>query len=96
MKRQRNPIKFKSEDEEFKFWSKANSVDYIDRSTLVKGRFPNLKLTSRPIPLRLPISLIDRLKVLAHKREVPYQSLMRQLIEEGLRKESFRHQHRAA
>jgi predicted DNA binding CopG/RHH family protein len=88
MKKRRGPIKFRSEKEEFEFWSKTNSTDYIDRSTLSTAHFPELRPTSRPIPLRLPVTLIDRLKVLAHKMDLPYQALMRKWIEQGLRREA--------
>lgn len=88
MKKRKAPVRFKSEAEEFDFWSKAESTDYLDRSRLSRARFPELRPTTRPIPLRLPIALIDRLKVLAHKKDLPYQSLMRKWIEQGLDKES--------
>ncbi|MBI5631071.1 MAG: BrnA antitoxin family protein [Elusimicrobia bacterium] len=88
MKKRKTPIRFRSEKEEFEFWSKADSTDYVDRATLVKAHFPELRPTSRPIPLRLPIALIDRLKVLAHKMDMPYHSLMRRWIEQGLRRDS--------
>lgn len=88
MKKQKGPLRFKGEAEEFRFWSKADSTEYVDRSTLSKARFPELRPTTRPIPLRLPVSLIERLKVLSHKMDVPYQFLMRKWIEQGLQRES--------
>ena len=89
MKKRKNPIRFKSEADEFNFWSRADSTEYIDRPTIVHARFPELKPTTRPIPLRLPASMIERLKVLGHKKDVPYQFLVRKWIEEGLRRESM-------
>ncbi len=88
MKKRKRPIKFKDEREEFEFWSKADSTDYVDRATLSKAHFPELRPTTRPIPLRLPVALIDRLKGLAHKMDLPSQALMRKWIEQGLRRET--------
>ena len=55
----------------------GQSVDY---SKMENWQFPHLKLTSKPITIRLPQSLIDRLKVKAHKMDIPYQSLIKQLL----------------
>jgi predicted DNA binding CopG/RHH family protein len=76
--------KFKSEAEERKFWQTHDSTEYVDWSKAERVSFPNLKLTSKPITIRLPQSLIDRLKIKAHKRDVPYQSLMKDLLYKGL------------
>lgn len=76
--------KFKSEKEEREFWQKVDSTEYVDYSTARHVSFPNLKLTSRPITLRLPANTIDRLKVEAHKMDIPYQSLIKKLIFDGL------------
>jgi len=72
--------KFKSEKEERKFWQKVDSTEYLDYSKLEKVSFPNLKLTSKPITIRLPQSLIERVKIEAHKRDIPYQSLIKQIL----------------
>lgn len=69
--------KFKNEDEEREFWAKINLADYYEPSDFVKVSFPNLKPTSRPISIRLPEYLIDRIKERANKINVPYQSLMK-------------------
>ncbi len=76
---------FKSEAEEREFWQTHDSTEYIDWSKAERGiHFPNLKLTTKPITLRLPAGLIDRLKVEAHKMDIPYQALIKKLIFEGL------------
>jgi predicted DNA binding CopG/RHH family protein len=85
MKKQKKPLEFKSEREESDFWAKAESTEYIDRSTARAGLFPNLKPTSKSIPIRLPVALLDRLMVKAHKCGVPYQSLLKLLVVKGLR-----------
>jgi len=72
--------KFKSEKEERKFWQKVDSTEYIDYSKIEKISFPNLKLTSKPITIRLPQSLIERVKIEAHKRDIPYQSLIKHIL----------------
>lgn len=74
--------KFKNEDEEREFWDTHSSVDYFDWSKAKIGRFPNLKPTSRPISIRLPVSMIDQLKINANKINVPYQSLLKQYLAE--------------
>ena len=76
--------KFKSESQERNFWQKVDSTDYIDYSRMEKWSFPNLKLTSRPVTIRLPLSLIDRLKVKAHQIDIPYQTLIKQLLYRAL------------
>ena len=77
---------FKSEAEEREFWQTHDSTEYVDYSKVVRVRFPNLKLTSRPITIRLPENLIERVKIKAHKMDIPYQSLIKQLIYNGLSK----------
>ena len=68
--------KFKNEDEEREFWSKADSTDYIDWSKGKRVVFPNLKPSVKTISLRLPEALLEELKMLANKKDVPYQSLL--------------------
>lgn len=68
--------KFKNEDEEREFWATHSSLDYFDLPTATRVTpSPNLKPTTKSISIRLPESLIDDLKVLANKIDVPYQSL---------------------
>ena len=78
---------FKSEREEREFWQTHDSTEYVDWSRAERGmKFPNLKLTSKPITLRLPVNTIDRVKIQAHKMDIPYQSLIKQYIFEGISK----------
>lgn len=76
--------KFKNEDEEAKFWLRVDSTEYVDYSKAEHWVFPNLKLTSRPVTIRLPLSLIDRLKIRAGQMDIPYQSLAKLLLNKGL------------
>ena len=79
--------KFKSEKEEFEFWSTHDSTEYIDYSKAKSALLPNLKLSTRTISLRLPESLIKHLKVLANKKDVPYQSLLKMFLIERVEEE---------
>lgn len=68
---------FKSEDAERRFWDTHDSTEYIDWSRARRTIFPNLKTSTRTISVRLPSSMIDALKSLANRKDVPYQSLMK-------------------
>ena len=79
--------KFKSEDAEREFWSKADSTDYIDWEEAKKTILPNLKPSTKKISLRLPELMIEELKLLANKRDIPYQSLMKIFLAERIQRE---------
>jgi predicted DNA binding CopG/RHH family protein len=79
--------KFKSEAEEQKFWSKADSTEFIDWKKAKRMVLPNLKPSLKTISLRLPESMIEELKLLANKRDVPYQSLLKMFLSERIEKE---------
>ena len=81
---------FRSEDEERKFWSGNDSTEFIDWRTANRQKFPQLKPTLRTISLRLPVSMIEDLKILANKRDVPYQSLLKVFLAERLKEERHR------
>ena len=80
--------KFKNEDAERDFWATHSSTDYFDTKNEVFLDLSELKLTAKPITLRLPLSLISDLKRLANKRDVPYQSLMKVWLAEKVQKEN--------
>lgn len=79
--------KFKNEDQEREFWATHDSTDYIDWSKAKKAIFPNLKPSVKNISIRLPESMLDELKLLANKHDVPYQSLMKIFLAERIEKE---------
>lgn len=79
--------KFSNEAEEQKFLKDADSTDYIDWSKAKRGVFANLKPSLRTISIRLPESMIEELKVLANKRDVPYQSLLKVFLWEKIEEE---------
>lgn len=68
---------FKTEADERAFWEKQDSTKYVDWSQAKSATFPNLKPSTTTISLRLPESLLDRIKVEANKRDMPYQSLIK-------------------
>lgn len=78
MNKKLKPIpRFRNEVAERKFWETHDSTDYVDWSKARRVQFPNLKLSTTAISLRLPQGLLDRIKVAANKRDVPYQSLIK-------------------
>jgi len=82
--------KFKNEDEERKFWDQADSSKYFDFDSAELAAFPNLKLTRQPISLRLTNSLLTKLKLLANKKDVPYQSLIKLYLEKAVADDYYR------
>ena len=78
---------FANESEESKFWDTHDSADFIDWNQAVPATFPNLKPSTKTISIRLPESLIDSLKVLVHKQDVGYQSLIKILLSEHVSRE---------
>lgn len=76
--------KFKNENEERKFWNKTDLSDYFEASDFERVSFPNLKPTSRPISIRLPEYLLNRVKEKANEINVPYQSLIKEYIKKGV------------
>ena len=79
--------KFKTEDEERDFWANADSTDYVDWSKARRVLLPNIKPSLRTISLRLPEIMLEELKLIANKRDVPYQSLIKIFLSERLSKE---------
>ena len=79
--------KFKSEDEERKFWSTHDSTEYIDWSKAKRAHFPNLRPSSRHISIRLPERLFEQLRNIAHQKDIPYQSLMKVYLAERVKEE---------
>jgi len=85
MKKLKSIRKFKSEAEEQKFWLTHNSTDYIDWSKAQTARFPNLKSSTKAISIRLPETLLYEIKILANREDVPYQSMLKILLSEGVK-----------
>ncbi len=79
--------KFKNETEERLFWQQHDSSKYVDWSDAEEVTLPKLKPSTRTISIRLPESMIEELKVLANKRDVPYQSLLKIFLSERISSE---------
>lgn len=86
MKKKQIP-KFRSEDEERRFWDSHDSTTYIDWRKAQKVTFPHLKPSTRTISLRLPELMLEEIRLLANKRDVPYQSLMKIFLAEKIGEE---------
>ncbi|WP_428531130.1 BrnA antitoxin family protein [Rhodopila sp.] len=68
---------FANEAEERRFWEIHDSTDYVDWSTAERVRMANLEPSTSAISLRLPLPLLERIKIAANKQDVPYQSLIK-------------------
>ena len=82
---------FSSEDEERAFWAAHDSADYLDWSHAKPTVFSKLKPSTKTISLRLPESMLSELRLLANKRDVPYQSLIKIILQERIDQELRRH-----
>jgi predicted DNA binding CopG/RHH family protein len=88
MKRALKPIpRFKTEAEERAFWETHDSTEYVNWSRAQRVRFPNLKPSTQAISLRLPVALLEQIKVEANRRDVPYQSLIKVWLAEKTEQE---------
>ena len=81
---------FKTEAEERKFWETHDSGDYIDWGSAERARLPNLKPSTTAISIRLPLGLLEQIKIAANKRDVPYQSLIKVWLSEKVSKREER------
>ena len=79
--------KFHNEDEERAFWDSHDSAEYIGWGKAERVIFPALKPSTKTISLRLPESMLDELRQLANKRDVPYQSLIKTFLRERIDEE---------
>ena len=84
--------KFKTEAAERKFWAEHDSTEYVDWSKAKRVVFPNLKPSTKTISLRLPETMLEELKSLANRRDVPYQSLLKVFLSERIDSEMQKHQ----
>ena len=79
--------KFKSEEHEQEFWASHDSTEFVDWRKARRVALPNLKPSSQTISLRLPKPMLEQLKRLANKRDVPYQSLLKMFLADRLKVE---------
>jgi predicted DNA binding CopG/RHH family protein len=78
---------FKSEAQERRFWQTHDSTEYVDWSKAEEVLMPKLRPTTRSISIRLPEAMVEELKLLANKRDVPYQSLLKVFLSERIEAE---------
>lgn len=88
MKKNLQPIPdFKSEDEEREFWASREIVDYVDVSKPFKLDLSHLKPSTQTVTLRMPRRMVEDLKIIANKNDVPYQSLIKVILAKTIREE---------
>jgi predicted DNA binding CopG/RHH family protein len=91
MKKLKKVPKFKNEEEEANFWDTHDTTEYFDiDNSVVNPKFPNLKFSTKTITIRVTESLLDSLKTIANKKDVPYQSLIKVWLDK-LVKDEFKH-----
>ena len=79
---------FKSEDDERDFWANHDTTEYFDtRNPLVNPAFPSLKFSTVSISLRLPVNILDQLKMMSNKRDIPYQSFIKTILADRIKSE---------
>ena len=84
MKKLKKVPKFKNEREEREFWETHDTTEYVDWSKARVVTFPNLKKSTKTISLRLPEDMLLSLKVKANAMDVPYQSLIKMILQKEL------------
>lgn len=81
---------FQSEDEEREFWATHDSAEYLNWDNAERVIFPKLKPSTKTISLRMSESMLNELRLLANKRDVPYQSLIKVFLQERIDQELYR------
>lgn len=88
MKKQLKEIPdFQNEEEEREFWAHNDSTEFVDWDNAETVILPNLKPSTKTISLRLSGSMLDKIRLIAHKRDVPYQSLIKMFLNERVEEE---------
>lgn len=75
---------FSSEEEEREFWATHDSTEYVDWDSAERVVLPKLKPTTKTISIRLPETMLNELRLIANKRDVPYQSLIKIFLKERI------------
>ena len=76
----------KSAVEEERFWDTHDLADYIDFAQAKSAFFPQLKPSNKTISIRLPESLIEAIRLLANRQDIPYQSMLKVLLQKRSRR----------
>jgi predicted DNA binding CopG/RHH family protein len=91
MKKKIKPVpKFKNEQDERDFWTTHDTTEYFDfsKSSRVEIEFdPGIEAPVKSISLRLPREMLNQLKILANKKDIPYQSLIKVYLAEKIAQE---------
>jgi len=87
MTKKKKMPEFRNEDEEREFWATHDSTEYVDWKKAKRIVLPRLRPSLKTISLRLPETMLEELKLLAHKKDVPYQSLMKMFLSEKINEE---------
>ena len=87
MKKLKEIPKFENEEQEREFWAKENSTEFVDWENAESVVLPNLKPTTTTISLRMSESMLNKIRLVANKRDVPYQSLIKIFLKERLDEE---------
>ena len=82
--------KFENEDEEREFWATHDSADYLDWNRSERVVFPKLKPSTKTISLRMSESMLNEIRLLANKRDIPYQSLIKVILRERINDELYK------
>lgn len=81
---------FENEDEEREFWATHDSTEYLDWDKAERAVFPKLKPSTKTISLRMPESMLNEIRLLANKRDIPYQSLIKVFLKERIDSELYK------
>jgi predicted DNA binding CopG/RHH family protein len=84
MRQPLNVPRFSNEDKEREFWSKVDLSEHFESGDFEPVQFPNLKPTTRPVSIRMPVAILNRVKERANESNVPYQSLIKEYIRKGV------------
>lgn len=90
MSKKKRVPRFQSEGEEQEFWDEHDSTEYVEWSEARPVVLANLQPSTKTISLRLPEHMLQELKLLANKRDVPYQSLLKVFLAERIAAERKR------
>ncbi len=87
MSKKKTIPKFDTEEREREFWVREDSTEYVDWSKGKRVILPRLKPSTKTISVRLPETLLEDLRYLANKLDVPYQSLLKVYLAERVEEE---------
>jgi predicted DNA binding CopG/RHH family protein len=79
--------KFNDETEEREFWTDNDSTEFVDWESAESVVLPKPKPTTRTISIRISSSMLDKIRLVANKRDVPYQSLIKSFLQERIDEE---------